>query len=77
MNKLYTEYLTKVGHALEQHSHWRVGQTYFNVLHQLHPDIADEIRGTKIDPFYRAAVIDDKFLEVVEEALERKAHEND
>lgn len=31
---------------------WRKGQTYFNVLTKLHPELAEEVRGSKIDPFY-------------------------
>lgn len=31
---------------------WRKGQAYFNYLYQLHPDVADKIRGTEFDPFY-------------------------
>ena len=30
----------------------RIGQVYFNVLHDMRPDIAEEIRGTQYDPFY-------------------------
>jgi hypothetical protein len=31
----------------------RFGQYYFNCLHSLRPDLADRIRGNKLDPFYR------------------------
>jgi hypothetical protein len=30
----------------------RFGQCAFNTLHDIAPHIADEIRGTDIDPFY-------------------------
>lgn len=30
----------------------RYGQAYFNALHTLAPEIANEIRGTEADPFY-------------------------
>lgn len=30
----------------------RYGQAFFNVLYQVRPEIADEIRGTSLDPFY-------------------------
>lgn len=31
---------------------FRRGQAWFNALHELRPDLANEIRGTDIDPFY-------------------------
>jgi hypothetical protein len=33
------------------HSEWRIGQTFFNCLYMISPDVANEIRGTKNDPF--------------------------
>lgn len=32
---------------------WRHGQTLFNALHSVDPDLANAIRGTDADPFYR------------------------
>lgn len=34
----------------------RYGQMYFNILHGSRPDIANKIRGTKMDPFFRESV---------------------
>ena len=31
----------------------RHGQLLFNLLHERFPDVANSIRGTSIDPFYR------------------------
>lgn len=31
----------------------RKGQAFFNALEELYPDIANGIRGTEFDPFYR------------------------
>lgn len=43
----------KVNESWEEHSlHWRKGQALFNTLYELYPDIADDIRGTEIDPFH-------------------------
>lgn len=39
--------------ALGSKPNWRVGQTWFNVLDQQRPDLADKIRGTDLDPFHR------------------------
>lgn len=35
---------------------WRYGQAYFNLLSNHRPDIAEQIRGTKLDPFYKDEV---------------------
>lgn len=32
---------------------WREGQAYFNYLYEDKPKLADEIRGTNLDPFYQ------------------------
>ena len=31
---------------------WRYGQTLFNVLYALYPTLAEQVRATRIDPFY-------------------------
>ena len=36
---------------------WRIGQAYFNVLDEVRPDLANSIRGTVHDPFYRDAIL--------------------
>ena len=30
---------------------WRLGQAVFNTLHELRPRLANQIRGTNLDPF--------------------------
>lgn len=32
---------------------WRTGQTAFNILVQVRPDIAEMVRGSLYDPFYQ------------------------
>ncbi len=32
---------------------WRVGQTYFNVLHNVRPKLANSIRSSTLDCFFR------------------------
>ncbi len=44
------EYIDYVVSTKEEYI--RLGQHYFNTLHECKPDIADEIRGSPIDPFY-------------------------
>ena len=34
---------------------WREGQAAFNALHVLAPRVADEVRGTAVDPYYSDA----------------------
>jgi hypothetical protein len=43
----------------------RFGQVYFNLLNELRPDLANEMRGTELDPFHL------KFLRDVPEATEK------
>ena len=31
---------------------WRFGQAAFNVLAEVRPDLAEQVRGTQRDPFY-------------------------
>ncbi len=52
MNKM-DEYLNAVADALNNNPRWRYGQTLFNVLYEMHPEVADEIRGADLDPFYK------------------------
>lgn len=39
--------------AFQEEPHWRLGQTYFNVLHQMYPAKANFIRATEFDPFHK------------------------
>lgn len=36
-----------------RHRDFRAGQAAFNMLYVLRPDLADQIRGTDLDPFYQ------------------------
>lgn len=47
-----SEFERLVSIAVDDYPHWRYGQTLFNVLHEGWPELANEIRGTEIDPFY-------------------------
>jgi hypothetical protein len=51
--KRYAEFMTEVGRAIMKHPEWRYGQTVFNVMHSMHPELADKFRGTSVDPFYK------------------------
>lgn len=46
-------------HYADSRDFARFGQVVFNVLETMRPDIADQLRGTDLDPFYKTSV-DDK-----------------
>ena len=48
----YVDYCRKVAITRPDFPDWRIGQTYFNVLRMLQPEIAEQFRGESIDPFY-------------------------
>lgn len=50
--KDYMEFLGWCVGAKMAHSEWRVGQTIFNCLYELRPDLSEQIRGTTLDCFY-------------------------
>ena len=52
MDDFVVTFFTSVLRAENEHPSWRLGQTYFNVLHTLRPDLANKIRATYLDPFY-------------------------
>lgn len=47
----YDDYLEAVIIANSQYQSWRPGQTAFNVLRSMRPDLSEKIRGTAMDPF--------------------------
>jgi len=49
---------------------WREGQAVFNALHSLHPELADEIRTTELDPFYQDARLPELYAWIAEELAE-------
>jgi hypothetical protein len=65
MTYTFDDYLADVEEKLAMSPGLRLGQTYFNVLFDRRPDIASEIAGTVIDPFYSDAIIPE-FIEEVE-----------
>lgn len=49
------------------HPEQRTGQAYFNRLYELEPELANEIRATGLDPFYRDDILPDFLTKVYEE----------
>lgn len=47
------------GFTGERSKHQRLGQWAFNLLQEIHPEIAEKIRGTDSDPFYVDAKVPD------------------
>ena len=58
INIIIEELITKSDLMEYKYPTWRKGQTFFNTLHIEYPDIADQIRGTKNDPFYNDNLIE-------------------
>ena len=48
----YTEFLSAVRTLRAGNPDWRQGQTYFNALHRVRPDLAEKVRGSELDPFH-------------------------
>ena len=62
----FPEYITKALALHHSNPELRVGQSYFNTLYEIKPDMANLVRGTDRDPFYRNAIIP-AFLDWVEQ----------
>ena len=55
------------GRTRSENPDLRHGQSLFNALHDLRPDLANKVRGTALDPFYGDHVIPE-FLSRVDKA---------
>lgn len=49
---LFDKVLKRSNALREWHPLWRQGQRLFNALHDTNATLANEVRGTDIDPFY-------------------------
>lgn len=47
------QYMAHYAQYHRAHPHQRAGQAAFNALHDIEPEIANQVRGTDCDPFYR------------------------
>ena len=52
---------------MHDHPQQRKGQAAFNVMWYMFPDIADEFRGSELDPFYH----DERTLDFVEACFKK------
>lgn len=48
------EYIELAYKLQNEHPAWRWGQTLFNTLHKVNPDLANAIRTTELDTYYCA-----------------------
>lgn len=48
----YEEFTLRVSLAKARNTAWRDGQTAFNVLWDMRPDLSEQIRATSLDPFH-------------------------
>ena len=48
----YETFITTCMRMRTRNPAWRKGQTYYNVLSQVRPDLCERIRTSKLDPFY-------------------------
>jgi hypothetical protein len=46
------KFTTEWGKYQAEHPKFRTGQCCFNVLHNMYPDLANQLRGTEADPYY-------------------------
>lgn len=53
----FEEYLKRVARRKSSHKTERMGQAYFNQLHEDAPTLADEVRSSEVDPFYNDDLI--------------------
>lgn len=48
----FEEFVARVADEQVRHPEWRVGQTAFNVLWKLRPELAEQVRVTEANPYY-------------------------
>jgi hypothetical protein len=63
----YNEFIAAVWTKAEssvRRTGWRYGQAFFNCLLDERPDIAEQIRGTSADPFFRVVVGAETYQEI-------------
>lgn len=53
----FDEYAHAIDRVRAENPRWRAGQTAFNVLLDIRPDLAEEIRATELDPFHNDNVL--------------------
>ena len=49
----FHQFVEAVFKAMDDNPEWRQGQTLFNVYAKYFPEKAEQLRGSRVDPFYR------------------------
>ena len=49
----FQEYMQRVDEYVSDYPDWRFGQALYNVLGLVRPDLAHELTGSPLDPFYK------------------------
>jgi hypothetical protein len=62
----FGQYVSKVAATMHEQPNWRQGQTAFNVLCEVKPNLAELIRSSDKDPFYRDDKLDEFYQYVAE-----------
>jgi hypothetical protein len=62
----FGQYQDAVAMALRQRPGMRKGQTFYNVLLELEPELAERLVGTADDPFYDDAKLPDFLVRVAQ-----------
>lgn len=58
-NEKISQVVGKFMEHRRNHPDWREGQSAFNALYDLYPEVANEIRGSDCDPFHRDSNLED------------------
>lgn len=53
----FQQFLDAASTRYNHETSWRMGQTYFNVLHEVRPDLAEKVRGAFLDPFHNDVMV--------------------
>lgn len=53
----FADFMTACRANKRRHPEWRGGQAAFNTLREIRPELAEELRGTEFDPFYRDELV--------------------
>ena len=61
----------RAAELLDESSHLRTGQSFFIALEEMFPIVANEKRGTEIDPFYRADLLPELYEFLLTEPEEK------
>jgi hypothetical protein len=62
----FAQYLEPVDVAMREHHGLRKGQTFFDILREMEPELADRLTGTADDPFYNGGKLAGFLLRVGE-----------